>query len=97
MTVAGLLDSVFIAERAAHYVAIRGVIFGILNWRSSSCLSYSEFTPRRLILAWVLSSLLTSAGTLIWQVKRFRRTHRYGIRGVVPYIRKWFKISCFIT
>jgi O-antigen/teichoic acid export membrane protein len=93
LTVATLLDHVFTAERAAHYVAIRGVTFGILKLALLVVLVLlGVHSAPWLILAWVLGSLLTSAGTLIWQVNRLGRTHRYGIRGVVPWVRKWFKI-----
>jgi O-antigen/teichoic acid export membrane protein len=93
LTVATLLDYVFTAERATHYLVIRGVTFGGLKLALLVVLvQLGIHSAPWLILAWVVGSLLTTAGTLIWQVNRLGRTHRYGVRGVVRYIRKWFKI-----
>ena len=45
-----------------------------------------------LIVAWVLGSVLTSGISLVWQIKRLGRPHRYSIKGVAGHVRKWFKI-----
>ena len=93
LTVATLLDCIFTAERATHYVVIRGVTFGALKLGLLVVLvELGVHSAAWLILAWVLGSLFTTASTLIWQVTRLGRTHRYGVQGVVRYIHKWFRI-----
>ena len=93
MTVATLLDYVFTAQRATHFLVIRGATFGIL--KLGLLLLLVELGIRSapwLLFSWVVGSVLTSLSTLIWQVNRLGRTHHYGVRGVLGYIKKWFKI-----
>jgi len=93
LTVATLLDYVFTAERRAHYVVIRGATFGLLKVALLSVLLLLGVRSGTwLIAAWVISSALTSGSTLLLQVRRLGRPHRYGVKGVPRYIRKWSRI-----
>ena len=93
LTVALLLDYVFTVERQAHYVVIRGATFGVLKLALLSTLILMGVRSGPwLIFIWVCGSLLTSGSTLLWQISHLGRPHRYGLNGVVQYIRKWFKI-----
>lgn len=93
LTVATLLDYVFTAERRAHYIVIRGATFGVLKVALLSLLLLLGVRNATLLIAaWVGGSLITSGSTLVWQVRRLGRPHRYGVAGVTTYIRKWLKI-----
>jgi O-antigen/teichoic acid export membrane protein len=92
-TVAVLLDDVFTAERATHYIVIRGATFGILKLVFlSALLVLGVRNGAWLIGAWVVGSILTSGGTLLYQIRRLGRRHRYAVTGVVRYMRKWLRI-----
>lgn len=93
LTVATLLDYVFQAERRAHYVGLRGATFGVLKLTLLTALILLGVgSGTWLIVAWVLGSVLTSGISLVWQIKRLGRPHRYSIKGVAGHVRKWFKI-----
>ena len=92
LTVATLLDYVFQAERRAHYVGIRGVTFGVLKLALLTALILLGVRSGTwLIAAWVFGSFLTSGISLLWQIQRLGRPHRYSVKGVAGYVRKWFK------
>ncbi len=98
LTVATLLDYVFTAERAAHFVVIRGMTFGLLKLAMLSVLLLLGVRSGTwLIAVWTVSSFLTSGVTLVVQVRALGRRHRYRARGVVPYIGKWLKICSSTT
>jgi O-antigen/teichoic acid export membrane protein len=93
LTIALLLDYVFTAERQAHYVVMRGATFGVLKLALLSALILLGIgSGPWLIFIWVFGSLVTSGSTLLWQIRRLGRPHRYSVNGVVQYIRKWFKV-----
>jgi O-antigen/teichoic acid export membrane protein len=96
LTEATLLDYVFTAERAAHYVVIRGVSFGALKLALLIVLIlFGWHSAPFLILAWVLASVVTTGATLAWQIQRLGRQHRYGLRGVTRYVRTWIKVLMY--
>ena len=96
LTEATLLDYVFTAERAAHYVVIRGVSFGALKLALLIVLiEFGVHSAPFLILAWVLASVVTTGATLVWQIQRLGRQHRYGVRGVARYVRTWIKVLMY--
>jgi len=93
LTVATLLDYVFTAERRAHYVVIRGATFGLLKVALLSVLiALGVRSGTWLVAAWVISSAVTSGSTLLWQVRRLGRPHRYRLKGVPSYVKKWSRI-----
>ena len=93
LTVATLLDYVFTAERATHFVTIRGASFGVIKVVFLTLLLVAGVRSGVWIVgAWVISSALTTGGTLLWQVRRLGRPHRYRAKGVVTYVRRWFGI-----
>ncbi len=93
LTVATLLDYVFQAERRAHYVGLRGATFGVLKLALLTALILLGVRSGTwLIAAWVFGSVLTTGISLLWQIHRLGRPHRYTTKGVARYVRKWFKI-----
>ena len=93
LTLATLLDYVFTAERATHYIAVRGFTFGLLKLAVLALLiKIGLDSASFLVGAWVVGSILTSGITLSWQLSQLGRQHRFGLNGVARYLRKWFRV-----
>lgn len=90
LTVANLLDYVFIAQRAAQHVLGRSVVFGVGKLALLlvlPLLAASRGLPT-VIGSWALGAALTSVITAVVLVPRLGRPHRWTPRGVAGELRR---------
>lgn len=88
LTVANLLDYVFIAQRAAHHVLLRSALFGVSKLLLLLApLAFAQLGLAAVVTAWVAAALLTSAFTLRALLPRLGRPHRWSTVGVATELR----------
>jgi O-antigen/teichoic acid export membrane protein len=89
LTVANLLDYVFIAQRAAHFVLGRSALFGVAKLALLVApLALAPFGVEAVIGSWVAGAAATSVVTMRWWVPRLGRPHRWRVRGVAALVRQ---------
>lgn len=87
LTVAMLLDYIFLAERSAHYILLRGTIFSLLKLAViAAFVALSGRSTSLVIIAWVVASGVTSALSVTRHLTALRRSHRLRPAGVWTYI-----------
>jgi O-antigen/teichoic acid export membrane protein len=88
LTVANLLDYIFIAQRAAHHVLSRSALFGITKLAlllAPLALAWLGVTV--VIASWIAGAAVTSVVTMRWLVPRLGHSHRWTPRGVAKLMR----------
>jgi O-antigen/teichoic acid export membrane protein len=88
MTVANLLDYIFIGQRAAAYIPLRSAAFGVLKLvLLAAPLLLLHAGAMAIVGSWVLAAAITSWLTCARLIPRLGRTHRWTPRGVGAYLR----------
>lgn len=89
LTVANLLDYVFIAQRAAHHVLARSALFGATKLvLLLAPLALAPFGVTTVIVSWIAGAAITSVVTIRWLVPRLGHRHRWTPRGVAALMRE---------
>ena len=88
LTVANLFDYVFIGQRAAHFVLIRAVVFGLLKLALVIVpLLLLDLGVAAVVGSWVIAAGLTTLVTCRWLLPRLGHQHRWSPHGVATDLR----------
>ena len=90
LTVANLLDYVFIAQRAAHHVLIRSLMLSVLKLILLVVLPifFASRGVAAIVASWVLGAAAVSVVTVLILIPRLGRPHLWTPRGTASEIRR---------
>ena len=90
LTVTNLLDYIFIAQRAAHHVLSRSLLFSVVKLILLIVLPivFASHGVVAVVASWVIGAAVTSTVTLVVLIPRLGRPHRWTPRGIRVEMRK---------